>query len=216
MPDLRLTIEGAAVAQYAAAPQLAFKVRIANHPGDEIIHTVALRAQIQIEVTRRNYLASEQAWLSDLFGEPDRWGQTLRNMLWTHANVVIPRFTDSVLIDLPVPCTFDFNVAATKYFHGLVNGDLPLCFQFSGTVFYQGQEQTLQVAPVSWDKEAKYRLPVKVWKDLMDTYYPNSAWLALRRDVFERLYEYKVREGIPTWEEAIERALSALPETVRS
>jgi Family of unknown function (DUF6084) len=216
MPDLRLTIEGVAVAQYAAAPQLAFKVRIANHPGDEIIHTVALRAQIQIEVTRRNYLASEQAWLSDLFGEPDRWGQTLRNMLWTHANVVIPRFTDSVLIDLPVPCTFDFNVAATKYFHGLVNGDLPLCFQFSGTVFYQGQEQTLQVAPISWDKEAKYRLPVKVWKDLMDTYYPNSAWLALRRDVFERLYEYKVREGIPTWEEAIERALSALPETVRS
>jgi Family of unknown function (DUF6084) len=216
MPDLRLTIEGAAVAQYAAAPQLAFKVRIANHPGDEIIHTVALRAQIQIEVTRRNYLASEQAWLADLFGEPVRWGQTLRNMLWTHANVVIPRFTDSVLIDLPVPCTFDFNVAATKYFHGLVNGDLPLCFQFSGTVFYQGQEQTLQVAPISWDKEAKYRLPVKVWKDLMDTYYPNSAWLALRRDVFERLYEYKVREGIPTWEEAIERALSALPETVRS
>ena len=93
---------------------------------------------------------------------------------------------------------------------------MPLCFQFSGTVFYQGEDEMLQVAPISWDKEAKYRLPAKVWKDLMDVYYPNSAWLALQRDTFEKLYQYKVREGIPTWEEALERALNALPETVRS
>jgi Family of unknown function (DUF6084) len=216
MPNLRLSIESAAVAQYAAAPLLVFKVRIANEPSEEIIHTVALRAQIQLEVTRRKYDANEQARLSDLFGEPDRWGQTLRNMLWTHASVVVPRFTGGVLADISVPCTFDFNIAATKYFHGVTSGDLPLCFQFSGTVFYQGDDKTLQVAPVSWDKEAKYRLPVKVWKDLMDAYYPNSAWLSLQRDTFERLYQYKVREGIPSWEEAVERALNALPETVRS
>jgi hypothetical protein len=137
-------------------------------------------------------------------------------MLWTHASVVVPRFTGSVQADIPVPCTFDFNVAATKYFHGVSSGDLPLCFQFSGNVFYQGEAETLQVAPISWDKEAKYRLLVKVWKDLMDAYYPNSAWLALQRETFEKLYQYKVREGIPSWEEAIERALNALPETVRS
>jgi len=216
MPDLRLAIEGAEVVQYAAAPLLAFKLRIANHPSEETIHTVALRAQIQIEATRRKYDANEQARLLDLFGEPDRWGQTLRSMLWTHASVVVPRFTGSALADIVVPCSFDFNVAATKYFHGLASGDLPLCFQFSGTVFYQGENETLQVAPISWDKEAKYRLPVKVWKDLMDVYYPNSAWLALQRDTFEKLYQFKVREGIPTWEEALERALSALSETVRS
>jgi hypothetical protein len=216
MPDLQITIESADVVQYAAAPLLAFKVRIANHPSEEVIHTVALRAQIQIEVTRRKYDLSEQERLQDLFGEPDRWGQTLRNMLWTHASVVAPRFTGSMLADILVPCTFDFNIAATKYFHGLTSGDLPLCFQFSGTVFYQSQDRTLQVAPISWDKEAKYRLPIKVWKDLIDVYYPNSAWLSLQRDTFERLYQYKVREGIPTWEEALERALNALTETVRS
>jgi Family of unknown function (DUF6084) len=216
MPDLRLTIEGADLVQYAAAPLLAFKLRIANHPSEQTIHTVALRAQIQIEATRRKYDANEQARLLDLFGEPDRWGQTLRSMLWTHASVVVPRFTGSALADIVVPCTFDFNVAATKYFHGVASGDLPLCFQFSGTVFYQGENETLQVAPISWDKEAKYRLPVKVWKDLMEVYYPNSAWLALQRDTFEKLYQFKVREGIPTWEEALERALSALSETVRS
>jgi len=216
MPDLRLTIENAEVVQYAAAPLLTFKARITNDSSEEIIHTVALRAQIQIEVIRRKYDGEEQARLMDLFGAPDRWGQTLRNMLWTHASVVVPRFTGSVLADIQVPCTFDFNIAATKYFHGLTSGDLPLCFQFSGTVFYQGQDGTLQVAPISWDKEAKYRLPLKVWKDLMDMYYPNSAWLALQRDTFEKLYQYKVREGIPTWEEVFERALNALQETVRS
>jgi len=216
VPDLQLTIEGADVVQYAATPLLSFKVRISSSADSEIIHTIAMRAQIQIEVTRRKYDPSEQARLLDLFGEPDRWGQTLRNMLWTHASVVVPRFKGSVMAEIPVPCTFDFNVAATKYFHGLTSGDLPLCFQFSGNVFYQGEEDTLQVAPISWDKEAKYRLPVKVWKDLMDAYYPNSAWLALHRDTFEKLLQYKMRGGIPTWEEAIERMLSAIPETVRS
>ena len=216
MPDLQLTIEGADVVQYAAAPLLAFRVRIVNQPSEEVIHTLALRAQIQLEVSRRKYDASEQERLRDLFGEPSRWGQTLRSMLWTHASVMVPRFAGSTIAEIPVPCTFDFNVAATKYFHGVSGGDLPLCFQFSGTVFYQGEDGAMQVAPISWDKEAKYRLPVKVWKDLMEMYYPNSAWLSLHRDTFEKLYQFKVREGITTWEEALERALSALPETVRS
>jgi len=216
VPDLQLTIESAEVVHYAAMPLLSFKVRIVNSASTEIVHTIAMRAQIQIEVTRRKYDAAEQAQLLDLFGEPDRWGQTLRNLLWTHVSVVVPRFTRSVLAEIPVPCTFDFNIAATKYFYGLTSGDLPLCFQFSGNVFYQDEHGALQVAPISWDKEAKYRLPVKVWKDLMDIYYPQSAWLALRKDTFAKLYQFKVREGIPTWEEAIERALNALPEEVRS
>jgi hypothetical protein len=216
MPDLRLSVESGESVAFAASPLLAFKLRIVSTPADQLIHTIALRAQIQIEVTRRQYDAKEQAKLLDLFGSPDRWGQTLRNLLWTHANVMVPRFTGSTLVDLQVPCTFDFNVAATKYFHGLSSGDLPLCFQFSGTIFYQGEEGVLQVLPISWDKEAKYRLPVKVWKALMEEYYPNHAWLALHRDTFERLYEFKVREGIPTWDETIERALASLRETVRS
>jgi len=216
MPDLQFTVESAEAVPFAATPLMAFKVRIVNDSHDEVIHTIALRAQIQIEATRRKYDATEQSRLSDLFGEPDRWGQTLRSMLWTHASVIVPGFRGSRLADVLVPCTFDFNIAATKYFNGVTGGDLPLCFQFSGTVFYMGEDETLQVAPISWDKESKFRLPVKAWKDLMETYYPNSAWLSLRRDTFERLQQYKMREGIPTWEEVLERALNALPETVRS
>jgi hypothetical protein len=216
MSDLGFVVEGAEAVRFAAAPLLALKLKITNDLPDELIHTVALKVQIQLEVTRRQYHAKEQARLLDLFGTTDRWGQTLRTMLWTHVSLVVPQFRGSTLTDLHVPCTFDFNVAATKYFHGLTSGDIPLCFQFSGTVFYQGREGALQVSPISWDKEAKYRLPVKVWKDLMEEYYPNSAWLALRKDTFERLYEFKVREGIPTWEQAVDRALAAVQEPVRS
>jgi hypothetical protein len=83
-------------------------------------------------------------------------------------------------------------------------------------VFYQDQDEPLQVAPISWEKEAKYRLPLKVWKDLIDNYYPNTAWLCLHRDAFERLYRYKVRRGIPTWEQTVDGLLSAIEDPVRS
>src|SRR5271165_3784762 len=130
MPDLRIVVENAETVHFAAAPLVTFKLRVTNEPHDELIHTVALKAQIQLEVTRRQYSAEEQVGLRDLFGEPDRWGKTLRSMLWTHASVIVPRFNGNTLIDLHVPCSFDFNVAATKYFHGLASGDLPPCFQF--------------------------------------------------------------------------------------
>lgn len=215
MPDLGFKIEGAEVAKFAASPQIAFKLGLTNANPDETIHSVALRCQIQIEVTRRRYTAEDQQKLRDLFGEPERWSQTLRNLLWTHVNVNVPPFKDSIVVDLPVPCTFDFNVGATKYFHGLGDGDVPLCVMFSGTVFYALAGEAMQVSPISWEKEARFSMPVQVWREMMETYYPNTAWLCLRRDIFERLYEYKVRHGIPTWEQALESMMQA-EETVRS
>jgi hypothetical protein len=215
VPDLSFQIEKAEPQRFTVAPTLLFKLRISNAVANETVHSVALRCQIQLEVTRRQYSAEDQKQLSDLFGDAERWGQTLKTMLWTHASVVAPAFQDSAAVDLPVPCTFDFNVAATKYFHGLADGDVPLCFLFSGTVFYADGSGALQVAPIPWDKEARFRLPVKSWREMMDIYYPNTAWLCLRRDVFERLYQYKVEHGIPTWEQALERILPALEEAVK-
>ena len=214
MPDLGFQIDGAEVVALSATPTIAFQLRVTNADPRETIHSVALRCQIQIEVTRRRYVTEEQRKLGDLFGEPERWSQTLKNLLWTHVSVNIPPFQDTTVVEVPVPCTFDFNVAATKYFHGLAEGEVPLCVMFSGSVFYSLEGGNMQVAPISWDKEARYRLPIQVWRDMMDVYYPGSAWLCLRRDVFERLYDYKVRNGIPTWEEALENMLAA--EEVRS
>jgi Family of unknown function (DUF6084) len=215
MPELSFRIEGAAVVPYAVAPTLAFQLRITNGNADETIHTVALRCQIQIEVTRRRYTPEEQGRMRDLFGEPERWSQTLHSLLWTHASVVVPGFKGSTMVDLPIPCTFDFNVAATKYFEGLMEGEIPVQVMFSGTTFYANPEGALQVAPISWEQEARFKLPVKVWREMMDSYYPNNVWLNLRRDVFERLYQYKTQRGIPTWEQALESVLP-VEETVSS
>lgn len=212
MPDLRITVDRAEVVPFAASPTLAFKLCVANSDPAETIHTVVLRCQIQIEVTRRKYTAMDQERLRDLFGEPERWGQTLRNLLWTNTSAVIPQFTGVTTADLQVPCTFDFSIATTKYFNGLADGDIPVCLLFSGSVFYAEASGALSVAPISWATETKYRLPLKVWKDMMDAYYPNTAWLCLRRDVFEDLHRFKVERGIPTWEQAFEIMLASLKE----
>jgi hypothetical protein len=209
MPDLSIQIANAKVVPFAAVPTLAFQLDIGNAMSDEEIHTIALRCQIQIEVTRRTYAPQEQKRLLDLFGHPERWGKTLRNLLWTHTSVIVPGFEgSSTLADMNVPCTFDFTVASTKYFEGLASGEIPLLMLFSGTIFYGSSESPLQVAPISWEQEARYKVPVQMWREMMDTYYPNSVWINLHRDAFERLYQYKVEHGIPTWEQALERVLS--------
>ena len=207
MPELQFQIESAESVPFAAVPMLAFRLRVENSPRGEAIHSVALRAQIQIETPKRRYSAAEQARLLDLFGEPERWGQTLRPMLWTHADATVPAFTDSIAVDLRVPCSFDFNLAATKYFYGLSDGDLPLNFLFSGSCFYAGATGSLEVAPIPWSKESRFRLPVSVWREMMQHYYPNSAWLRIRQDVFDRLHQYKMQAGIATWEEALQSLL---------
>jgi Family of unknown function (DUF6084) len=212
MPDLSFRVSGAEAVSLAAQPLISLKLQISNAPAGETIHAVNLRTQIQIEAPRRHYDSEEKERLLDLFGSPERWGKTLRPFLWTHVSTVITSFSGTTAAELQVPCTFDFNVAATKYFHAVSDGEVPLILLFSGTVFYAGSEGALQVAPISWDKEAPFRLPVRVWREMMDLYYPNSAWLSLRRDVFERLYQYKVQRCIPTWEDALEGLLAAQQE----
>jgi uncharacterized protein DUF6084 len=216
MPDLDFLIEEAEAVQFAAVPTISFRIRITNRSPEEKVQSISLRSQIQLEVTKRKYSSEDQTKLRDLFGKPERWSQTLRNMLWTHASSVVPAFEDETTVRVQVPCSFDFNIAATKYFYGLADGEIPLLFQFSGSVFYEIDDGLLSVAPISWDKEAKFRLPVGVWQKTMDLYYPNSAWLCLRRDIFDRLYQYKVRNGIPTLEQAIESLFAGTQEAGRS
>jgi hypothetical protein len=207
MPDLSFTVEGAEAVAFYAAPLLAFKLRVTNANADEPVQSGSMRGQLQIESTHRKYSSAEQERLLDLFGVPERWSRTLRAMLWTHAAITVPPFQGSIVVDLPVACTFDFNVAATKYFAGLDDGEVPLNLMFSGTIFYEPAAAGLQIEQIPWDREAKYRLPVRVWKEMIDLYYPNMAWLCLRRDTFDKLAQYKMNRGIPSWEEAIERLL---------
>ena len=214
MPELAFAVEGVDVVPFAAEPQVAFKLRIDSLPGDQAIHTIALRCQIQLEATRRHYSADEQRRLLELFGEPDRWSRTLRPLLWTHAQTVVPRFVGTTTRDLHVPCTFDFNVGATKYFGGLDGGEIPLNFLFSGTVFYEGTDAQLQVTQISWGNDVRYRLPVRVWAEMMDHYYPNSGWLRIRRDLIQKLADHKRRHGYGTWDQTLEQLLDDVSEVV--
>ncbi len=210
MPDLHFQVEDVAATPNAAVPQLSFQVSVTNSEPD-VVHSIALRVQVQIEPSRRRYTVAEQEHLKELFGEPERWSKSVHPLLWTNVNVNVTGFSGSTVIEVPVPCTFDFDVAVTKYIYGLDNGELPVTLMFSGTVFHAGRTG-MQIAQIPWERDATYKLPVAVWKQMMDRYYPNSAWLCLQRNTFDRLAEYKSRYNIATWEQALERLLGITAE----
>lgn len=214
MPDLNFEVVGAEAAHFAAVPTINFKLQVTDAIAEEHIHSVALRCQIQLAVTRRHYSSEAQARLLEVFGEPKRWGETLRGLLWTHVNAGVPQFSGEITVDLPVPCTYDFDVVSVKYFNALEDGEIPLIFLFSGTIFYEGEEGNLQVGQISWSKEATYRLPVAIWQDMMARYFPNTAWIHMHKDVFDQLYQYKATHGLPTWEDVMVRLLQTSSEEV--
>ncbi len=209
MPELNFEIVGAEVAIFAAVPTLLFKLRTINIQPQEQIQSIMLRAQIQIAATQRRYSPAAKEQLLDVFGEPQRWSETLRSFLWTHANISIPAFTAETTIDLPIMCSYDFEVVSTKYFAALEDGEIPLNFLFSGTIFYTTQTGQVQIGQVPWSKEAAYRLPVTLWRQMIQHYYPNSAWIRLHKDVFDQVYLYKTRQGLPTLEDALTSLLQA-------
>jgi Family of unknown function (DUF6084) len=187
--------------RYAASPTLSFRLRIAETSG-EAVHAVALRCQIRIEPQRRRYSAEEADRLLDLFGERHRWGDTLKPLQFAMVSVMVPGFTGSTEVDLPVPCTYDFEVASAKYLHALDGDEVPLLLLFSGTVFAKGQTG-FSVQQVPWHKEASYRLPARVWRELMDLYFPNEAWIRMRRETLDALQAFKARRALPTWDDAL-------------
>ncbi len=210
-PDLDFTVESVEPVPHCVVPTLEFKLRVTS-AGEEPIEAVALDCQIRIEAQKRRYEEPSKQRLVELFGPPAEWSRTLRSLLWTHASATGRPFTGSGFIQLHVPCTYDFNVITAKYFHALEEGDVPLLLLFSGSIFYGAGRGGLQVARIPWTKEAEYQLPVRVWKDLMEMYYPNSAWLCLRRDTFDRLAAFKAARTLPTWEQALDELLQGAVE----
>jgi len=202
MPDLGFQVAGVDPVARGLTPLLHFRLKVTNSPANETIHSVILQAQIQIQAPQRTYSAQEKERLEELFGTPDRWGRTLKNKLWTQTNTCLRAFSEATEALLPVACTFDLNIGATKYFCGLEGGEVPLLFLFSGTVFYGGEAGNLQVQQIPWSKECVYRMPVQAWRSLMDYHYPGTGWLELNRDLLDRLSAYKRRRGFATWDQA--------------
>jgi hypothetical protein len=211
MVDLDFACTGVGYDRYGAAPTLMFGLRVTAGAGVRV-HAVALRCQIRLEVARRDYSAHEAALLGDIFGDRSRWQDTLRGLHLAHTSVMVPSFTGETDLRLPVPVSYDLEVATGKYLHALTDGGVPLTLMFAGTVFGRS-DHGFWVEQVPWHKEATATLPVPVWRELMDTYFPDSGWLRLRRDVLDDLARFKSSGGFATWDEAMASLVALRPST---
>jgi hypothetical protein len=192
---------------YAADPQLTARLRIHESSG-ETIHAIALRCQVRIEPQRRRYDEADETGLRALFGERDRWTQTLKPFLWMQCNTMVQGFTGSTEVDLALPCTYDFDVTGSRYLHAVGDGAIPLVLLFSGTVFTKGG-RGFEVQQVPWDCEASYQLPVAVWKQMIASYFPNTGWIRLDHEVLAELADFKSRRGLTSWEETVQVLLGS-------
>ncbi|MFF2327261.1 MULTISPECIES: DUF6084 family protein [unclassified Streptomyces] len=203
MTDFTFTCTGVRADPYAAGPTLVFRLRI-TASGHERVHALALRCQIRIEPARRGYGTAEAEGLTDLFGERSRWGSTLQPVQFAQVSTMVPAFTGETETDVVVPCTYDLDIAATRYVNALTEGEVPLLMLFSGTAFTGSGG--FRVQPVPWDLEAPFRMPVAVWREMIDQHFPGCGWIRLPRDTMDALLAFRSRHALPSWE-ATARAL---------
>jgi Family of unknown function (DUF6084) len=196
------SIEDGGVLPHSAVPTLRFGLRVES---DAEVRALSLAVQVRIAATQRTYSDVEEEALREVFGSPEQWGRSLQSLHWTNLSVQVPAFSGGTLVDLLVTCTYDLEVTAAKYLTGLDDGEVPLEFLFGGTLFHG---EPLQVRPISWAAEAGYRLPVSVWREMMDRFFPNSAWLRLDRKTFDRLHAYRARNAHLNWDDTFEALLA--------
>ena len=185
---------------YAAGPTLVFRLRV-TAADNARVHALALRCQIRIEPARRGYEPAEADGLADLFGERSRWGSTLQPVQFAQVSVMVPSFTGEIETDLVVPCTYDMEIAATRYLTALTDGEVPLLMLFSGTAFTG--TGGFQVEPVPWDREATFRMPVTAWREMVEQHVPGCGWIRLPRDTMDALLAYRSRHALPSWEATV-------------
>jgi hypothetical protein len=201
--DLAFSVSDARVDRYAAAPQIDLRLHVTERTGAKV-DAIALRTQVRIDVQRRRYSPAESAMLAELFGTPERYADTLKPITWTHIAQTVVAFSGDTAVDLHVPCSYDFEVAAHKYLASLDDGVIPLNLLFSGMVFVQsGNGIAAEFVP--WSCEARFGLPVAQWRAAMDAFFPNAAWIRVNRELFDELRLFKNANGLPTWDAALAR-----------
>ena len=205
MPELTFSCTGAAVDLASATPAIALRLHIAESTG-VTVHALALRTQIRIEPLKRRYDDTEADAMRDLFGDRARWGKTLKPLQLGFVNQMVPTFTGETDVEVALPCSYDFDVAANKYLYALDDGEVPLLLLFSGTVF-TAEGNGFSVSLVPWDREATYRLPVSVWTETMHLHFPGTAWLRLGERAFDALHQYRTAQQLTSWDDAIDRLL---------
>jgi hypothetical protein len=204
--ELVFDCAGARPERFAVSPSMSLQLRITETTGQKV-EAIALRCQIRIEPARRRYCEAEAERLNDLFGETRRWADTLKPLQFATVSVMVPGFTGSTELDLPVPLSYDLEIGSTRYFAGLEAGEVPLLLLFSGTVF-SAADGRLQVQQVPWSKEASYRLPVSLWREAVDVHFPDSAWIRMSQRTLDELARFKASQALPTWDATVAALLA--------
>jgi hypothetical protein len=207
---LRFAVLGARPEPYALAPTIVFRLR-ATEPSAAAVHALVLRVQVRVEPQRRGYAAGEAEALVELFGEPSRFAETLRPFPLAQLSTATGGFVGETELELSLPCTYDFEVAATKYLAALADGVVPLAFLFSGTVFCR-RGGARSVEPVDWSCEAAFGLPVAVWREAVERAFPGTGFLRLRRSTLDALARRKAEWALTSFDELLE----VLLETARA
>jgi len=202
MSALAVAIVNARPSAQTAAPAIVFRLRIEHVTGGRV-HALALRCQVRIEPRGRKYTSDEQSRLYELFGDVSQWQRSLQPVTWAHAALMVPSFERHIEVDLPVACTYDLEVASAKYLHAARDGDVPLAFAFSGSIFAPDAGGSLTIEPVPWDLDATYRMPAGVWHAAMDQFFPGGGWLRLQRETIDRLQAFRGQHAVISWDEAI-------------
>jgi hypothetical protein len=200
------TVLDAEPVPYAAAPTLRFHLHV-DDPLGRAIQTIALSTQIQIDPARRVYDAETMARLVELFGPPERWAATTQVFRWANVSALVPGFTGATSFALDVPCTYDLEVAASKYFYSLPGGAVPLSFLFNGMVLYQGEHDRLQIMQVPWSCVARWEMPVASWQAMMRAYYPGGSWVRVQSDTLDALAERKAAAGHHSFDDLLRELL---------
>jgi len=206
MAELVFDCTGARAERFAVVPSMSMTLRISETTGQKV-DAIALRCQIRIEPARRRYSDAEAERLNDLFGDTQRWADTLKPVQFTHISVMVPGFSGSTEIDLPVPLSYDLEIGSTRYFAGLENGEVPLLLLFSGTIFSTAGSK-FQVQQVPWSKEASYRMPISVRREAIDAHFPNSSWIKMSLQTLDELQRFKAHRALPTWDATIAALLA--------
>jgi hypothetical protein len=206
VPAPELTVISAAHERHSAAPTMVFALGVSEPEGHDI-YTIALTVQIQIDPAKRGYDQDTRLRLQELFGPPGQGAASTQSLVWARVDVLVPSFLGSTTVELRVPCTYDLEVATAKYFNALDDGDVPLSFHFTGTVFYRGPDGTLQVVLIPWDTDAQFRMPVAVWRAMIDEHYPAGGWIRLHETTLARLHARRADRGLPSFDACVTELL---------
>jgi hypothetical protein len=189
--------------RYAASPTLVFRLRIVEATGLHL-QSITLRCQIRILPQQRTYSDTEAVQLRDLFGGRSRWADTMQPVQLATVTSHVPGFTGSTETDVHVPVSYDLDVAAGRYFDALTDGVIPLTMLFSGTVLWRDEATgAISATQVPWHKDASYRLPVSVWRAMIDLYFPDSGWIRLNRATIAALSRVKTNHTVSGWDEIV-------------